>query len=90
MVNSQKMDFNLTEISFVNVVFVKNDSKLTIGITRTKGINQEIVLFTKRRFRNKKHGKSTENISHGIIKKNGFNCQKNYKADYQQRKNLGS
>ena len=42
------MDFNLTEISVINVVFVKEDSRLTIATTPTKGISiREIVLFTK-------------------------------------------
>ena len=33
------MDFNLTEISVINVVFVKEDSRLTIATTPTKGIS---------------------------------------------------
>ncbi|MBP1223631.1 hypothetical protein JOD96_002197 [Flavobacterium sp. 1355] len=39
MVNAYKMDFNLTEISVINVVFVKEDSRLTIATTPTKGIS---------------------------------------------------
>lgn len=41
------MDFNLTVISVINVLFVKNDSRLTIGNAYKGDIYQEIVLLTK-------------------------------------------
>ena len=46
-------------------------------------INQNIILFIKERFRDKKYSKNIENISYDIIKKNRFNCSKYYQTNYQ-------
>ncbi|MDR6764315.1 hypothetical protein J2Y38_004548 [Flavobacterium sp. 2755] len=60
------MDFNLTEISVINVVFVKEDSRLTIQRLQ-KGYQSGDSVVHKRRTRNKKHRKNTENICYDII-----------------------
>jgi len=52
------------------------------------GINQNIMQSTKRRFRNKKQCKNTENINDNIFKKNRFYRPKYSQTNYQQRQNL--